>query len=173
MVTRTRFNVTFHVHCLSSYLRYHDGFNIEIISEKLKGIKFIIRSDADLHGSYVCVGKCFCRTQTKESKRVWRVIHRRYTTMYQFLFWLLFCGAATQRGPWPPHFWGFLDHTQRRTTVGRTPLDEWSARRRDLYLTTHNTHNRQTSIGLLWTSDQLVAQTSTWQHTTLTTDRHP
>ena len=38
----------------------------------------------------------------------------------------------------------FLDHTQRRTTVGRTPLHEWSARRRDLYLTTHNTHNRQT-----------------------------
>jgi len=28
----------------------------------------------------------------------------------------------------------FLDHAQRRTTVGRTPLDEWSARRRDLYL---------------------------------------
>ena len=29
----------------------------------------------------------------------------------------------------------FLDHTQRRSTVGRTPLDEWSARRRDLHLT--------------------------------------
>jgi len=43
-------------------------------------------------------------------------------------------------------FLRFLDHTQRRTTVGRTPLDEWSARRRDLYLTTHDTHNRQTSI---------------------------
>ena len=40
----------------------------------------------------------------------------------------------------------FLDHTQRRTTVGRTPLDEWSARRRDLYLTTHDTHNRQISM---------------------------
>ena len=40
-------------------------------------------------------------------------------------------------------FLRFLDHTQRRTIVGRTPLDEWSARRRDLYLTTHNTHNRQ------------------------------
>jgi hypothetical protein len=26
------------------------------------------------------------------------------------------------------------------------PLDEWSARRRDLYLTTHNKHNRQTSV---------------------------
>ena len=42
-------------------------------------------------------------------------------------------------------FTRFLDHT-RRTTVGRTPLDEWSARRRDLYLTTHNTHNIQTSM---------------------------
>ena len=38
------------------------------------------------------------------------------------------------------------DHTQRRTTVGRTPLDKWSARRRDLYLTTHNTHKRQTTM---------------------------
>ena len=50
----------------------------------------------------------------------------------------------------PPHwamassFTRFLDHTQRRITVGRTPLDDWSARRRDLYLTTHNTHNKQT-----------------------------
>jgi len=40
----------------------------------------------------------------------------------------------------------FLDHTQRHTTVGRTPLDEWSARRRALYLTTHNNHNTQTSM---------------------------
>ena len=40
----------------------------------------------------------------------------------------------------------FLDHTQRRSTVGRTPLDEGSARRRDLYLTTHDTYNRQISM---------------------------
>jgi len=40
----------------------------------------------------------------------------------------------------------FLDHTQRRTTVGRTPLEERSARRRDLYLTTYDTHNRQISM---------------------------
>jgi len=43
-------------------------------------------------------------------------------------------------------FLRFLDHTKRRTTVGRTPLGEWSANRRDLHLTTHNTHNRQISI---------------------------
>ena len=43
-------------------------------------------------------------------------------------------------------FTRFLDHTRRRTTGGRTPLDEWSACRRDLYLTSQNTHNRQTSM---------------------------
>ena len=37
-------------------------------------------------------------------------------------------------------------HSVRNTTIGRTPLDEWSTRRRDLYLTTHNAHNRQTSM---------------------------
>jgi len=31
----------------------------------------------------------------------------------------------------------------------------------------------QHSLGLLWTSDQPDAETSTWQHTTLTTDGHP
>jgi len=54
-------------------------------------------------------------------------------------------GDAAQRGPWPPHSWGF-------------------------YIT-HNDASQ--SVGLLWTSDQLVAETSTWQHTTLTTDKHP
>jgi hypothetical protein len=34
----------------------------------------------------------------------------------------------------------------RHATPGGTPLGEWSARRRDLYLTTHNTHKRRTSV---------------------------
>jgi hypothetical protein len=38
------------------------------------------------------------------------------------------------------------DYTQGHTIVGRTPLDEWSARRRDLYLKTYNTHKRHTSM---------------------------
>ena len=44
-------------------------------------------------------------------------------------------------------FTRFLDHTLH-TTVGTTPLDEWSARRRDLYLTTHNIHNIHASGGI-------------------------
>ena len=42
----------------------------------------------------------------------------------------------------------FLDHTlfTRTHAMGRTPLEEVSARRRELYLTTHNIHKRQTSM---------------------------
>ena len=54
------------------------------------------------------------------------------------------CGTATQRRPWLPHSWGSQ--------------------------ITHN--DAPQSVGLLWTSDQLVAETSTWQHTTLTTGIH-
>jgi len=43
-------------------------------------------------------------------------------------------------------FLRFLDHTQRHITLCGTPLDEWSSRRTYLYLTTHNTHKRQTSM---------------------------
>jgi hypothetical protein len=55
--------------------------------------------------------------------------------------------GGTTAPPWAraSSFMRFLDHTQWRTTVGR----------------------------LLWTSDQLIAETSTWLHTTLTTDREP
>jgi hypothetical protein len=56
--------------------------------------------------------------------------------------------TARQR-PLASSFSRFLDYTQRRSTVGRTPLDEWSIRRRNLYLTTHNNHNRQISMPLV------------------------
>jgi hypothetical protein len=56
-----------------------------------------------------------------------------------------FGGAATQREPRPPHSWGF------KITHDDAPQ----------------------SVGLLWTSDQLVAETYTRPHTTLTRDRPP
>ena len=59
------------------------------------------------------------------------------TTHCGFIFCSPLAGSSRTR---------FLYHTQRRATIGRTPLDEWSFRRRDLYLTAHNTHNRQTSM---------------------------
>jgi len=43
-------------------------------------------------------------------------------------------------------FMRFLDRTKWRITVRRTSLDEWSVRRRDLYLIKHNNYNRQTCV---------------------------
>ena len=63
---------------------------------------------------------------------------------YTCMFMYISCGAAAPRGPWPPHSLGFQI----------APNDP------------------PKSVGLLWTSDQLVAETSTWQCTTLTTDIH-
>ena len=44
-----------------------------------------------------------------------------------------------------PHYRSFTV-ILRHTTLGRTPLDEWSVPHRDLYLKTHNTHKRHTSM---------------------------
>jgi len=55
-------------------------------------------------------------------------------------------GATGPSGPEPLYYRGFTI-SLRRTTVGRTPLDKWSSRRKEL---------------------------STWQHTTLSTEKvHP
>ena len=54
-------------------------------------------------------------------------------------------GAIAPSGLWLPHYRG-LTITLRHTTLCMTPLDRWSARRRDLYLATHNAHKRQTSM---------------------------
>ena len=78
-----------------------------------------------------------------------------YRVLYKLLGWLhwIVCRKCIQwytvllklnhTSDW---VWLLIHEVSRRTTVGRTPLDVWSARRRDLYLTTHNTHNRQTSM---------------------------
>jgi hypothetical protein len=59
---------------------------------------------------------------------------------YIFFYFLWLCSPSRAMAS---SFTRFLDHTQRRATVGRTPLDEWSARRRDLYLTTHNIYKNK------------------------------
>ena len=47
-------------------------------------------------------------------------------------------------GPGSSHYQSFTI-TLRHTTTGRTPLDEWSGWRKDLYLTTHYIHKRKIS----------------------------
>ena len=65
-----------------------------------------------------------------------------FTSIFVFFF-LWRCGPNAGHGRL---ILRFLDHTQRRTTVGKTHLDKWSPRHRDLCLTTNNNHNRQKDI---------------------------
>jgi hypothetical protein len=66
------------------------------------------------------------------------------------IFFLLLCDPTRVMAS---SFFRFLDHTQRRTIFGRTPPDGWTACRRDPYLTSHNTHNRQKHPCLRWDSN--------------------
>ena len=52
----------------------------------------------------------------------------------------------------------------------QTPPPQWAMASLFTRFLDHTQHAPQ-SVELLWTSDQLVAEISTWQHTTLTTDR--
>jgi len=66
-------------------------------------------------------------------------------------FNLLYSGSSFIRFP---------GYTQRRTTVGRTSLDEWPARHRDLYLTIHITLTTDKRPCPRWDSNPRSQQTN-------------
>jgi hypothetical protein len=72
---------------------------------------------------------------------------------------LFFSALIASSWPRPPHSRGFVI-TLRHTTLGTTPLDEGSARRRDLFLTTHNTHTRDRHPCPPWESNPQSQQAS-------------
>jgi len=61
--------------------------------------------------------------------------------IYIYLKMYIFFNSGSE----PLHYWGFTI-TPRHATLGRTPLCERPARRRNRYLTIHNTLKRQTSM---------------------------
>jgi hypothetical protein len=65
-----------------------------------------------------------------------------------------------QKTPNTPSYFGGGEHPP-------PPRGPGPPHSRGIYIT-HN--DAPQSVGLLWTSDQLVAETSTWQHTTVTTN---
>ena len=141
MVTRTRLKITLYVHCMSC----------STLGQKL------------LHSNT----ECSCRYNNSQWRK-WNLgTLKRITYVWSHMSVLVFYSLVTvptylylsyaapiifflpwrnsSRGPRPSHYWGFMI-ILRHTTLGRTPLDEWSARRTDLYLTTHNTYTWLTSM---------------------------
>jgi len=104
----------------------------EINNIKMECIKYHVPCFADVS---------VLRTKMRHMKLNLFLVKLRHVRLFVCLF--VFGAKKATSGPSTSSFTRFLDHTQRRSTVGRTPLDEWSIRRRDLYLTTHDTRNRQ------------------------------
>jgi hypothetical protein len=92
------------------------------------------------------MGKCLKKTRQLNNKADCLTLEFRTNILYRtslcitvyIIIYFIISGSAAQRGLWPPHSTRFLDHT-------------------------HNDAPQSTE--LLWTSDHLVAETSTWQHT--------
>ena len=73
---------------------------------------------------------------------------------------LVIYGATSPIWPGSPRYlWRNIAHLARVSSLSRLHCQT-------LWDTSH-------SVGLLWKSDKPQAEISTWQHTTLTTDRHP
>jgi hypothetical protein len=68
----------------------------------------------------------------------------------------------------------FLQYTERTWVyfVYGATAPQWARASYFTRFLDHTPNDAPQSVRLHWTSDQLVAQTSIWQHTTLTTDRH-
>ena len=108
-----------------------------------------------LTGKCLCLNTCFHlhshlplqnRTPARPLSYMSNIFHTWLTQQRQSSTFFFLWRCSPTRTMASSFLMRFLDHTQRRTTVGRIPLYEGSARRRYLYLTTHNIHNRLTSM---------------------------
>jgi hypothetical protein len=100
-----------------------------------------------------------CTIWTSQDDTVWKSVYLYYlyfSTLAKLYFCMTVCivilydylhfyVAIALVGHCPPQYWGFTI-TLRHTTLDRTPPVKWPAQRRDLYLTTHNTHKREKSM---------------------------
>jgi hypothetical protein len=83
-------------------------------------------------------------TSTKILFRVQKLVVDFECSQYMFVC-LFVCGTTAPQWVRASSFMRFLKRTHRRTTIGRTPLDEWSARRKRP-LPNNTQHSQQTDV---------------------------
>jgi hypothetical protein len=97
---------------------------------------------------------CPCRTGTL----------RGTDTLSIYIITLFFFhGATILSWPGPPPCRGFTI-ILRHVPLNRFPLDEWSARQINSYLTTHNTHQRLISMPPAWFEPAIPASKRSQAH---------
>jgi hypothetical protein len=126
--------------CQSSLSRGRSAHNMQMFWHKIPGSVF---------SHAISLSRNFELNSLKETKKsdggqiFWiLLLCLKVVLCNQYVSCIIAFFYLTRQPPWAraSPFTRFLDHTQRRNTVGTTPLDEWSACRTDLYLTTHNRH---------------------------------
>ena len=89
--------------------------------------------------TYVLLPKCGLVLDTV----VWNPVKISLLILFHTFSPLWLCGPTSTMAS---HILRFLAHTQWHATFGRAPLDKWSACRRVLFLTPHNTHSRLQNV---------------------------
>jgi hypothetical protein len=128
---------------LATKITNHLDICLERLSKTTK-----IHSKGIRYNSECNTTKSLNRPSPVDSARITPVTSQQETSSYMLGWCIIFFFFLARQPPVnrASSFTRFLDHTQRSTTVDRTPLDEWLARPRDLYVKIPNTHNRQTSM---------------------------
>jgi hypothetical protein len=101
------------------------GRSVGIVFSRTNAMEFLVAHCYDHKPTFFySIDKQVCHSSTPSACQSFLfnffLFHRIYLCIYIFFFY----GAATQRGSMESSFMRFLDHKRRRTTVGRTPLDE-------------------------------------------------
>jgi hypothetical protein len=104
----------------------------------------------------ISISICFCTPRVPSSEIPCCRYHKAFewSVVHFVCFW-----RDSPQWAMASSFTRFIDHT-RRTAGGRTPLDKLSARRRDLYLTTHTTLTTDRHLCPQWDSNPQSQQAS-------------
>jgi hypothetical protein len=103
------------------------------------GSRYSRKRRHDTKSVFLTQTQCFCID-------IWLQCNMWYKSQNKQVSITFFFNSATAAsGPGSPHYRGFTI-TLRHTALGRAPLDEWPARRRDFYFKKYSTPMRQTSM---------------------------
>jgi hypothetical protein len=114
-------------------------------------------------------------TVTSSYKACYHPVHLRVQKYRWFISFSLLLMFRTHHSYWYPQSRKHVCTVNSLTYITGTVclFHFWHCSILTLFYFLYITHNDPPqAVGLLWTSDQLVTETSTWQHTTLT-HKHP
>jgi hypothetical protein len=125
-----------------------DKFNTAMTDTKFTSNNHFLRAFEKLWKVNIRFFMSVCLSPSVQYYDKWFIQLKTTRLHYYCILW--HCSPARAMAS---SFTRFLDHKLRQATVSRTYLDEWSALRRDLYLTTHNTHTTDKHPCSQWDSN--------------------